>query len=145
MGRINFFFEKFTDPIIKNHNIIRLKAGIQFKIPKGWSKPYSGIIDTGAHITALPISIWKNLTLIEKGGNYGLFGLSKNKECVLSGQLAKIAVILVDENGNQTNELIITAFLAETDNIPLILGFNGILEKMSLYFDYKRNTAYAEE
>lgn len=145
MGSINLFFETFADPIIRNHVIIRLKAGIQFKILKGWSKPYSGIIDTGAHITAIPSSIWKNLTFIEKSGNYGLFGLSKNKECVLHGELAKISVILVDESGNQTNEFILTAFLAETDHIPLILGFNGLLEKMSLYVDYKRRAAYVEE
>lgn len=145
MGRVNLFFETFADPFIPEHTIIRLKAGIQFKTPAGWSIPFGGIIDTGAHITAIPSSLWRKISFIEKSENYTLFGISKNKECGLSGRLSEATLILVDENGNQTSELKVPAFLAATDQIPLILGFNGLLEKMPLYVDYKKKIAYVDE
>lgn len=145
MARVKLFFEIFSDHEITEHNIIRLKSGLQFKTPLGWSKPYSGIVDTGAHLTAIPTSIWKNLTPSGKGKEYTLFGLSKKQECGLNGEISTIAIILVDEEGNQTTEIELTAFLAETDQIPLILGFSGLLEKVSLHFDYQQNVAYVEE
>lgn len=145
MARVNLFFEAFADPKIAERMIIRLKCGIQLKTSRGWSEPYSGIIDTGAHISAIPSSIWKEGVIALQKGKYVLFGLSKKQECALHGEIAEVTLIVVDEVGNQIGELSLPAFLAETDQIPLILGFSGLLEKVSLYFDYKQNVAYVEE
>ena len=145
MAKVNLFFDSFADSEIVGHTIIRLKCGVQLKTPYGWSKPYSGIIDTGAHLTAIPSSMWEKISFIQKIGKSKLFGLSKRKECALQGELAIVTLILIDEMGNQTPELKLMAFLAETDQIPLILGFNGLLEKVSLHLDYAHAIAYIEE
>lgn len=145
MARVNLFFETFADPKIAERTIIRLKCGIQFKTSFGWSEPYSGIIDTGAHISAIPSSVWKEGVAYRKKGRYLLYGLSKKEECALPGEIAEVTLILVDEAGNQIGELPLTVFLAETDQIPLILGFSGLLDNVSLHFDYKQNLAYVEE
>lgn len=145
MGKVNLFFETFPDPKIRERLVIRLKCGVQFKTLLGWSEPYSGIIDTGAHLSAIPSSVWKEEIAHKKKGEYVLYGLSKKEECALFGEIAEVILILVDEFGNQVGELSVDAFLAETDQIPLILGFSGLLDKVSLHFDYKQNLAYVEE
>ena len=73
MSKVNLFFEVLQDisiaEHIQNHKIIRLKVGVQFKTNDGWSKPYAAIIDTGAHTSVIPLSIWKNL-IHESLGEY---------------------------------------------------------------------------
>ncbi|MEW5896276.1 MAG: hypothetical protein AB1668_01160 [Nanoarchaeota archaeon] len=104
MVRVNLFFETFTDEEIKNHIVIRLKCGIQFKMEEGWSQPFSAIIDTGAHLSVIPLSIWKVISH-EKQERYKVYGLSKKEDCFLSGEIGKIKSIIVDEAGNQTQEI----------------------------------------
>ncbi len=144
MVKVKLFFETFTDSEMSNHTIIRLKCGVQFRKKNGWTQPYSAIIDTGAHTSVIPLSLWKELSYVPKG-KHKIFGLSKKEECSLVGELAEIALIFVDEEGIQTTELNARAFLADTDQIPIILGFNGILEQLHVTFEYTKNTAYVED
>lgn len=148
MSKVNLFFETINDAEIEssvqNYKIIRLKCGIQFKTKQGWSKPYSAIIDTGAHTSVIPLSIWKDITT-EIIGQSTIFGLSKKEECALSGELGKITIMIIDQEGSQTKELKITAFLAETDQVPIIIGFNGMLEKVKVTFNFQKNNAYIED
>lgn len=148
MVRINLFFEIHKDAqierYVQNYDIIRLKCGIQFKIRDGWTKPYPAILDTGAHTSVVPLSIWKKL-IYEKLGEYKMFGLSKKEGCSVPVDIGKITCIIVDEFGNQTKELDISAFLAQTDQVPLILGFKGILGKLNVVFNFNKDIAYAEE
>jgi hypothetical protein len=37
------------------------------------------------------------------------------------------------------------AFLAQTDHVPLILGFSKLLEKFTNHFDYQTGEAWIEE
>lgn len=76
MARIKLFFESFKDENLKDHTVIRLKCGIQFKTAEGWTKPYSATIDTGAHMSVIPSSIWEKI-IHETEGKYKIFGLSK--------------------------------------------------------------------
>ncbi|MBI4162291.1 MAG: hypothetical protein HY513_01295 [Candidatus Aenigmarchaeota archaeon] len=122
MARVNLFFELIRDieieKIIKNHYIIRLKCAVQFKSQSGWSKPYPAIVDTGAHTSLLPFSIWKNL-IHENFGKHKMFGISKNSECGISVEVGKINCI--------------------------IIGFKGILEKFNVVSNFNQNMAYLEE
>ncbi len=144
MSRVNLFFETFRDIEIDNYTIVRLKCGVQFKTKFGWSQPYSAIVDTGAHTSVIPLSLWKEL-VHEKIQRYKIYGISKQDGCSVSGDIGKVILIVVDENGNQTKELEICAFLAETDQIPLIIGFNGLLEKLRVNFDFRKDEASAED
>lgn len=145
---VNLFFETLRDSEIekniKNYDIIRVKAVIQFKLKDGWSKPYPAIVDTGAHTSVIPPSIWKRI-LYEKVGEYKMFGISKKEECAIPVDVGEISCILVDESGNQTKELGAFAFLATTDNVPLILGFKGVLERFNFVCNFSENLVYVEE
>jgi hypothetical protein len=37
------------------------------------------------------------------------------------------------------------AFLAQTDRVPLIIGFAGLLEKFKNHFDYPADEAWIED
>lgn len=144
MPKVNLFFETFRDVEIDRYTIVRLKCGVQFKTTLGWSQPYSAIIDTGAHTSVIPLSLWKEF-VHQKIQRYKIFGISKQEGCSILGDIGKVNLMVVDENGNQTKELEIYAFLAETDQIPLIIGFNGLLENLKVNFDFKKNEASAED
>lgn len=148
MARVNLFFERYNDTQIDRHvptnSIIRLKCGAQFKTKNGWTKPYPAIIDTGAHTSVIPLSIWKQTTH-ELLGDYKMFGIAKKEECSIPVKIGKVMGIIVDEFGNQSNELNCCALLADTDNVPLIIGFKGVLENFRVVFDYKKNVAYVED
>jgi len=58
--------------------LTRLMGWIVFKTPRGWSTPMDAIIDTGAHTSILPKSIWKSIK-IKKIGSYDI--LSEFKVC----------------------------------------------------------------
>ena len=36
------------------------------------------------------------------------------------------------------------AYLTDTDNVPLILGFSGLLDKFQLVINYNKRLAYLE-
>ena len=129
MAKINLFFDKFEDEDNPGYAIIRLKCGIQLKKEKGWSLPYTSVIDTGAHTSVLPLSVWQELS-VKKIKPYKIYGISKDERCGLSGMLGEITIILIDEKGNQSSEINAIFFLAETDQVPIIIGFKGLLEKL---------------
>ena len=144
MAKINLFFDQFEAEDNPGYTIVRLKCGIQFKTKEGWNLPYSGVIDTGAHVSVLPLSVWQEL-LCQSLQDYKIYGLSKKKECTLQGTLATVNLILVDEQGNQSAEMSAVFFLAETDEVPLILGFTGLLERLKVTFHFANNLAFIED
>lgn len=146
MPRIKLYFEIFRDKNIekkiKNFDIIRLKCRVLFKKEERWSDLYPAIIDTGAHTSVIPFSIWKNIQHIEIT-NHKIMGLSKKEESSVPVIIGKITCVITDGE-NQTNELETYAFLALTDNVPIIIGFKDLLSKFSVYFDYKKKEAFME-
>jgi hypothetical protein len=50
---------------------------------------------------------------------------------------------MVDQE-NQSDELMIKAHLAFTDEVPLIIGFKDLMDKVKLYMDYIEKIAYLE-
>ncbi len=148
MARINLLFEICKNAVIINniihYDLIRLKSGIKFKIKTGFLKNYSAIIDTGAHISVFPKSIWQKLEY-EIVGDAQLHGIVKKENCSIPVSVGKIKYSLTDQYGNETEEKSVLAFLAHTDKVPIMLGFKGVLEKLRIYFNFQNNIAYAEE
>ena len=52
---------------------------------------------------------------------------------------------MTDEYSRKSSELEIHAYLAMTDEVPLIVGFKDLLAKFRVCFDYSENEAYVEE
>lgn len=144
MSRVNLFFETFADKQLPDLKVIRLKVLVQFRTEDGWSKPYVAIIDTGAYTSVIPRSIWSSILKI-KVTESRIFGFSNKEECSIPGTLAKISSVFLDRLDNQTKPLQHYAMLVETDQIPLIIGFQGVLEKLQVHFNYSINLAYVEQ
>ncbi len=125
--------------------IIRLIADVQFLKPDGsLSKIYQAIVDTGAHTSTLPASIWQEIKFAIRTENAWLSGINDRPECRILTLIADIEGILSDDEGNCTKPLQFLSFLAKTDRVPLLLGVAGILEKYHLYWDYQNRLAYLQ-
>lgn len=101
------------------------------------------IIDTGAHTSILPKSIWKSIK-IKNIGSYDIQGISSKTECRIPCDVGRIIAQFIDESGNTSKELEMKAFLALTDEVPLIIGFKDILSEFKVCFDRKKNIAFLD-
>jgi hypothetical protein len=54
-----------------------------------------------------------------------------------------LAMTLLDQQGH-TQRLTVRAFLAQTTEVPLILGFQDCLEKATVHLSFPRNEAWLE-
>lgn len=146
--RVNLVLKTLTSPEleqkVKGLEVIRLLASVQFKTPAGWSKPYDAIVDTGAPISLLPKFIWEKLARVELA-DHEVFGIAGKPECSIPVKIGKVTCFLEDDAGHRTKEIEIYAYLAQTDEVSLILGFKELLAKLVLYCDYRRQLAYVEE
>ncbi len=128
---------------IGGYKSIRLTGMICFKLNNSWSEARRAIIDTGAHISLIPFSVWKN-ACAQKITDHYLKGVVPKKECIVPVLIGNVKCFLMDD-ANETEEMRILAYLALIDEIPLIIGFKDLLERFKLTIDYQNNTAYIEE
>jgi hypothetical protein len=75
--------------------------------------------------------------------DYEVRGLAPKPECKVDVMVSKIKCVVFDEFGNQ-KEFEIFAYLASVGDIPLILGFKDILEKLDLHIEFGENEAWLD-
>lgn len=143
---IKLYFKEFYDLDLiakgaKSH-IIRLFVDVQFKTRDGWTEPYSAILDTGAHAALIPFKVWGEC-LVNFTAEHVVRGVVPKEECSLPILIGDISCVLVDRE-RQTEELKISAYLALTDDVPLLIGFWDLLERFKLCMDYRSKEAYLE-
>jgi len=119
--------------------IIRLKTRVSFrKREGGWTEQEDAIIDTGCPVSVIPRGVWMNAPH---------HFLSDEREEGIAGEKVMVrlgAVTLRLHDGEATSPpLSVKADLAESDTIPLILGFEDVLTEILLVCDFKKDTAYA--
>ncbi|KPV62161.1 MAG: hypothetical protein AOA65_2053 [Candidatus Bathyarchaeota archaeon BA1] len=102
--------------------LLRLVCFAKFKTKNGWSGARDAIIDTGAHTSILPLSVWEPLDA-QILGDYFVRGLVPKKECVLEVKVGWLTGIIIDEQGNTTPETKFRCYLAPSDEVPIVLGF----------------------
>lgn len=145
--RVKLFFRTLRDSAleqkVKGLEIVRLKALVQFKTPEGWSDIYEAIVDTGAPISLIPKSIWKESEFIQIA-DHEVRGIVPKPECTIPMKIGKLTCVVLDFERNQTEESEIYAFLAPTDKVSLIIGFKELLSEFSLHSDYRGKEAYIE-
>ena len=145
--KIQLFFS--TEPVIdaksevELHKGVRLLTVLQFRTPETWSDPQIAIVDTGAPISLVPPKIWKKCS-INILGETELRGVIPKKECTMSVKVAKICLRLLDQE-YVTGEIETKAYLAQTDNIPLVIGFEGLLSEFNVFFSYSTQNAFIGE
>jgi hypothetical protein len=123
--------------------LLRVIGWIQFKASKSWTEPSRAIIDTGAHTSLLPLSLWKEIDAEIISDHY-VRGLVPKPECKIDVKVGWVSDKIVDWQGNETPEIKFRAFLASVDNIPLILGFKDLLERYSINIDAVKGKAFIE-
>ncbi|NIM13153.1 MAG: hypothetical protein GTO45_13620 [Candidatus Aminicenantes bacterium] len=147
--KIKFWFEKIPSPVLEEKipdigTLTRLFCTIKMKSGNGWSDSLNAILDTGAPFSVIPLDIWTDLEtkIITE---HEIRGINPRKECTLPALIGKTKCILLDEEGNQSKELEILCYFALSNLVPIIVGFKDILENFRICFNYKDNTAFAEE
>jgi len=145
--RVNLTFKTGISPGLEQKvqgiEIIRLLAEVRFKTPTGWTKAQEAVVDTGAPISLLPASLWKKLIWAELA-EHEIRGIASKPECSIPVKIAKVTCFLQDDTGHQTKDLEIIAFLAQTDDVALLLGFKDRLAALRLECDYRQQVASVE-
>ncbi len=146
--KVRLFFREFyseeIEKCIRDYKLIRLLGRIALKTPAGFTTPRKAIIDTEAHISLLPLSIWRTLDL-EVVGTIKMRGIVPKEECELEVSGGIVKCIILDEKGNQTNEIEMPSLLALTDGVPILVGYRDLLDRFIIYSDYQRKEAWLEE
>ena len=143
---IKLYFKEFHDIDLISKGakslIIRVFVDMRFKTRDGWTIPYPAILDTGAHATLIPFRIW-NKCPVNVITDHVVRGVVPREECALPILIGDISCVLADRE-RQSEELTISAYLALTDDIPLVIGFWDLLEKFKLIMDYRNKEAHLE-
>lgn len=126
------------------NGLLRLVGYAIFKTPTGWTELEDVIIDTGAHTSILPRWLWIEIER-EKIADHYVRGLVPKEECIMDVEVAWVTVVLLDARGNRTPEIKFRAYLTLTDEIPIVLGFKDLLDRLILHLDYGQKIAYVEE
>jgi len=141
---IRLFFETIHVPLegdVGSLTVIRLKGLVSFLQQDGkWSKLHAAIIDTGAHTSVLPEKIWKvaeRKVIVD----HELRGINPRPECAIPAQLAEITCMLYDSLGNRSDDLLMPTLLAQSNDVPLILGFADLLSIFEVRFNYQTESA----
>jgi len=124
--------------------ITRLIAWVSFLTTDGTlTAPEPAIIDTGAPLSLIPQYIWQNCRCL-KLCDVVVQGIVPDPDCALSVIDGVIAGVLQDDTGQASEVLTIRAHLALNDNVPLLLGFAGLLNRANVCFSVEQGQAYLE-
>lgn len=94
-------------------------------------------------MSAIPFYVWKEVP-VERLGQYEIEGISPKPECKVPALVGKITCMVTDEEGSKRASVKIHTYLVLIDEIPLVIGFRGLLEKFKVCFDYETREAYIE-
>lgn len=125
-------------------DFVRIKCLIGLKKKDGSEYSFAeGIVDTGSHVSIIPKEVSE---IIEKEvtAKYRIKGLNLRDECALPVDVGKTTCTLFDKEGNASGDLEISCFFANTNDVPVIIGFADILTRFKLNIDYSSRKAFLE-
>jgi hypothetical protein len=99
------------------------------------------VLDTGSPYILIPKYLWRRMWK----GKRKRFVIMRpgNPPRNMVGSMSEVKLVLHD-NHHETTPMLAKAFLAATDDVPLIVGFNTVLEKFILHSNYAKNVVYIE-
>ena len=97
-------------------------------------RPFNAVIDTGAPFSIVPWNLWRDgAAMIESLGDYPDW---RNIRGIAGGgvpcEFGRIGVMLADATPARSGWLSVSAQLARSDHVPLILGVAGFLDTYEL-------------
>ncbi len=141
---IELFFKEYFDLELLEkgfkQRLLRLFVTVAFKKKDTWSDKIPAIVDTGSPVSVLPCALWQecNCKIFAKTQ---IRGMVPDKSAFLNAHYGQIALAFVDHK-NVSPEFICKAFLAETNDLPVIIGFSDLLDKVKLVVDYPQKQAF---
>ena len=88
--------------------------------------------------------MWKEIS-VTRIIDHKVAGINPRPECSIPVIIGKVSCILLDEYSGKSRELEIHAYLAMTDEVPLIIGFKDLLTRFKLCIDFPENEAWIDE
>jgi hypothetical protein len=145
--RIRLYFTSFPDLELLEKGIsvyvTRLLGKVEFWERERWGEAETAIIDTGAPVSLIPLDIWRR-SEINILGSTNISGVVPKKECSIEVKVGEISLRLIDEE-NVSSKIRIKAYFSPTNQIPLILGFEGLLRENDVFFSCGKEEAFIEE
>ena len=122
--------------------LYRVWARVRFRQAGRWSEAHPAILDTGAPYSLLPASLWSRLR-VKRLVKMPLRGIVPGAAAELDAVLARVSGQLLDAR-HISPPLPFNAMLADTDQVPLILGWSGCLDRARLFLDAPRHRGWLE-
>ena len=123
--------------------VLRIQCRVQFKTAEGYCEPEKAIVDTGAPISLIPFDMWRHAEIEYLGEDY-LRGVVPKGECYLPADIGRIKAVLIDKDGNTSDELTFLAYLPFTNKVPLFIGLMELIEKGIVWSDLRNRNGYIE-
>jgi hypothetical protein len=142
--RIGLNFRRVPDVELLHRGIfhIRLLCRVQFQTLTDNLLVRSAIVDTGAPLCLVPSDLWEQVRTQQFEATR-IGGLMMQKDCAIPGRVGILSLTLLDPAGHQ-ERLTVRAFLAQTTEVPLILGFQDCLEKATVHLSFPHDEAWLE-
>jgi len=142
--RLALRIDEHSDPDDPTLVITRLLAWVSFLTVDGeLTDPELAIVDTGAPLSLIPQDIWQGCRYLRMRDDV-IRGVVPKPGCELPAIDGVVACVLQDDAGQVSEPLTIRAHLAHTDDIPLLLGFSGLLDRAGVCFSVNTSEAYLE-
>jgi len=90
--------------------------------------------DTGASISLLPKSMLDDLK-VDKWVEHKMRGVIKKEECKISLKLCRVIARLEDDFGNRSPEFEVWVGIADTEEVPALLGMKDIINSFKAGMD----------
>ncbi len=111
-------------------NAIRITARVALRTAGGWTTFQHGIVDTGAPVSLIPRELWRPAEQ-QIIGDIRVGGLVPLDSCRVPARLARVSCVLSDGT-TLIGPFNIHAYLAESDEVPLLLGVSDLIESGTL-------------
>ncbi len=118
----------------------RLLADIAVRTSTGWTAFRPAILHTGAPVTLLRRRVWKTAEALPIS-RVRIGGLNRRPECMFDATIALINLSIRDRF-SQIEPIKAHALLADSDDVPSLLGMRGVLTDLRLHSNVAKSEAY---
>jgi hypothetical protein len=145
--KVNLWFESKQRLLSSNvqDEILKVFCNISLlEEDKSWSPIWNAILDTGAHTTLIPKYIWEKL-YYESLSESLFLGIKSNLLCSVPCKVARVMGVILDEEGHNTEPFIMNAYLAKSNDVPLIMGVSTAMDRFQLNIDYPNRKGFLDD
>ncbi len=122
------------------HLVVRVFCQVAFRTATGYTTMRWAIVDTGAPTSLIPFHIWSQCRVLKLGDRV-VEGIVTRPECGL-GVIEGVISCVLGDGVNVSNDMVIRAYLAPDNNVPLLLGFGGLLDRVTMHLSVANRAGY---